>query len=92
MHASNEVAARHAARRAVAALAGLHLPDAAVATAAANVAEPALAALEHDLLVQVSSSLRVFHAKPPGSRLLPSDYLQLPTCEQAGSTQLHLLL
>jgi hypothetical protein len=57
MHASNEVAARHAARRAVAALAGPHLPDAAVATAAAIVAERALAALEHDLLVQVEQQL-----------------------------------
>lgn len=57
MHAGNEVAARHAARCAVAALAGPHLPDAAVATAAAIVAERALAALERDLLMQASSLL-----------------------------------
>jgi hypothetical protein len=63
MHASNQVAARHAARRAVAALAGPHLPDAAVATAAAIVAERALAALERDLLMQVSSLLRATCAK-----------------------------
>jgi hypothetical protein len=57
MRASNQVAASSAARRAVAALAGPHLPDAAAATTAAIVAERALAALERDLLMQVSGLL-----------------------------------
>jgi hypothetical protein len=57
MHTGNAAAASNAARRAVAALAGPHLPDAAVATAAAIVAERALAALERDLLMQVSGLL-----------------------------------
>jgi hypothetical protein len=58
MHADNEMRARRAARRALAALAGPHLPDAVVATAAAIVAERALAALEQSLLTDVGSLLQ----------------------------------
>jgi hypothetical protein len=61
MHATHEAQARHAAQRALAALAGPELADAAVATAAAIVAERALAALEQRLLTHVRSLRQMCH-------------------------------